>query len=66
MDHGARIPANGHEVIAHELDKVGRKEPNCAPVSPQPTHPPLPVSCVQTFDQITLNKAQVSCGFSSP
>lgn len=66
QNHWAGISTNWDEVLAHELDEVGWEESNSTSITPQATHPPLSVSCIQAFDEIPFDKSQVSICFSTP
>lgn len=66
QNHWASIPANWDEVLAHEFDEVGREESNRTSITPQATHPPLSISCIQAFDQISFDKPQISVCFPTP
>lgn len=56
----AAIAAPWLVVLAQQLDKVGGKEPDHAPVTLQPSHPPRAISCIEHFDQVSFYESQVS------
>lgn len=60
------LSRNRLEAIVEDFDEVGWKHAHCALISPQPSHPPLSVACIQTFDQIPFDKAQIFLRLATP
>lgn len=48
------------EAFVQDLDKIGGKEADHAPVALQTPHPPRSVASIETFNEIALDKAQVT------
>jgi hypothetical protein len=60
--HRARVAVPRLEVLGQQLDEVGGKQPDHAPVALQSPHPPRAVAGVEAFDQVSLYEAQVAFG----
>jgi hypothetical protein len=54
------------ETVFQHLDEVGREHANRSRVASQPPHPPKAVACVERFDEVAFDKAQVSFRLAAP
>lgn len=52
--------------VFEHFDKIGREHSNGSRVASQSAHPPEAVACVQRFDQVAFDEAQVAFRLAAP
>lgn len=60
--YGARVATPWLEVFGQQLDEVGGKQADHAPVSLQSSHPPRTVAGVEAFDEVSFYEAEIAFG----
>lgn len=58
--HGADIAVPWLKIFAEQLDEIGRKQSNHAPVPLQSTHPPRAIAGIEDLDQVAFYETEVA------